>query len=54
MEKWKVFYHGEKELCAYTIRGSFQGEEEATIKSLAIENGIDVADIVVKIEERES
>lgn len=52
MEAYKVFYYGEKELCAYTIRGTFAGEEEATKESLAMENGIDIADIVVKIEER--
>lgn len=52
MEAYKVFYYEEKELCAYTIRGSFAGEEEATKESLAIENRIRVDDIVVKIEVR--
>ncbi len=52
MEKWKVFYYKEKELCAYTLEGTFKGEEEATIKSLALENGININDIIVKIETR--
>ena len=30
MEKWKVFYYNEKELGAYTLKGTFDGEEEAT------------------------
>ena len=37
MEKWKVFYHNGKELCAYTLNGSFEGEEEATKALLAEE-----------------
>lgn len=52
MEKWKVFYYNNKELGAYTLYGTFEGEEEATKKSLAREKGIDVNDIVVKIEMR--
>lgn len=52
MEKYKVFYYKGKELCAYTLRGTFVGEEEATKKSLAIENGININDIIVKIEMR--
>lgn len=52
MEKWKVFYYGEKELCAYTLRGTFVGEEEATKETLANENKIDINEIKVVIEER--
>lgn len=52
MEKWKVFYYNNKELCAYTLYGTFEGEEEATKKLLASEKGINVNDIVVKIEIR--
>lgn len=52
MEKYKVFYYNGKELCAYTMYGTFQGEEEATKELLAFEHEIDVADIEVKIEER--
>lgn len=52
MEKWKVFYYKGKELCAYTLYGTFEGEEQATKESLAAENKIDINDIKVKIEER--
>lgn len=49
---WKVFYHNGKKLCAYTMEGTFAGEEEATKKSLAYENGINVEEIKTVIEER--
>lgn len=52
MGKWKVFYHNGKELCAYTLYGTFNGEEQATKELLASENGIDIDDIIVKIEIR--
>ena len=52
MEKYRVFYHGGKELCAYTLYGTFEGEEEATKELLAEENRISVDDIEVRIEER--
>ena len=39
-EKWLVFYHGEEELAAYTLRGTFPGEAEATAELLAYENNI--------------
>ena len=52
MGKWKVFYHEEKELGAYTLEGTFEGEEEATKELLAGENGITIEDIKVVIEER--
>ncbi len=52
MEKWKVFYYNGKELGGYTLRGTFNGEEEATKELLASENGIAVEDIEVVIEER--
>lgn len=52
MEKWKVFYYNEKELCAYTLNGTFNGEEQATKELLATENKININDIQVKIEER--
>ena len=51
-EKWVVFYYGEKELCAYTVRGTFEGEQEATKESLAAEYGIDTDDIKVVLEVR--
>jgi hypothetical protein len=53
-ELWKVFYNqmtGE-ELSAYTLRGTFQGEEEATRELLAYENGIPAEQIRTKIERR--
>lgn len=52
MENWKVFRINGKEKCAYTIRGTFDGEEEATKELLAAENGCAVEDIAVSIERR--
>lgn len=52
MKKWKVFYYEGKELCSYTLEGTFIGEEEATKELLASENEIDINDIKVLIEER--
>ena len=52
MELWKVFYYGSVELCSYTMSGTFNGEEEATLRLLAYENGISVDDITVVLEER--
>ncbi len=52
MEKWKVFYYNEKELGAYTLEGTFKGEEEATKELFASENNIPITDIKVVIEER--
>lgn len=53
-ELWKVFFNSEtgEELSAYTLRGTFQGEEEATRELLAHENGIPVEQIRTKIERR--
>lgn len=55
MEYWKVFTDSKtgRELCAYTIRGTFEGEQAATIESLAYENGISPERITVTIERRE-
>ena len=52
MEKYLVFYFGEKELAAYTLRGSFPGEKAATIELLAYENGISPAEIRTVYEDR--
>lgn len=54
MEEWKVFTDKDtgRELCAYTIRGTFPGEEAATIEQLAHEEGIAPNRISVKIERR--
>ena len=51
-EAWAVFYYGEKELCSYTLRGTFPGEAQATKEILADEKGIAVSDIQLKIELR--
>lgn len=45
MEEYIVFYHGKKELAAYTLRGTFAGEMEATKELLAYENGISADEI---------
>lgn len=52
MEQWKVFYINGKEVCAYTLYGSFAGEEQATKELLASENGVNISDIIVTIETR--
>lgn len=52
MEKYKMFYYNGKELGGYTLHGEFKGEEQATKELFAAENGVDVEDIEVKIEER--
>lgn len=54
MEKWKVFRDKDtgEELAAYTIRGTFEGEEKATIELLAGELGIDPKRIVTSVERR--
>ena len=52
MEKWKVFYHNKNELCAYTLRGEFAGEEDCTKRMLSHEHEININDIMVVIEER--
>lgn len=52
MEKYKIFYYGEKELGGYTLRGTFKGEEEATKELFASEYKIAIEDIKVVIEER--
>ena len=44
-EEWKVFYHGSKEICAYTVFGEGAGEEQATKELLATERGIDPSEI---------
>lgn len=52
MEKWKIFRLNGKELCSYTIYGTFDGEEQATLELLAEENNCKISDITVTIEER--
>lgn len=56
MEQWAVFRNKEtgRELAAYTIRGTFAGEAEATADLLAAEHGITREQITVTIENRKS
>lgn len=53
-KQWKVFYNSETgaELCAYTIRGTFDGEEDDTRALLAHEKGIPAEQIKTRIESR--
>lgn len=48
-EKWLVFYHNGKEICRYTLRGTFTGERENTVQLLAAERGIDASEITFAI-----
>lgn len=52
MEKWKVFRLNGKEICSYTIYGTFDGEEEATLELLAEENNCKTSDIIITIEDK--
>ena len=54
-ELWKVFYDSKtgEELGAYTIRGTFDGEEQATRELLAFEKGIPAEQILAEIERRD-
>lgn len=51
-ENWIVFYHGERELSACTVRGSFPGEIAATKELLAQEYNIPYESIWAEVEER--
>lgn len=48
-EEWLVFYHEGREICRYTLRGTFPGEREETIKLLAHERGIPAEEITCKV-----
>lgn len=48
---WIVFKVGDKELCRYSIKGTFMGELKATLELLAFENDINIDEIVIKLEE---
>lgn len=56
IEDWIVFKDKAtgKELLAYTVRGTFAGEMQATIELLAAENGIPAEQIAVTRESRRS
>lgn len=50
MEKWKVFTTPDgREVGAYTIRGEFEGEEEATRQLTAYENDLEPEQIKVAV-----
>lgn len=53
-EEWKVFRDSTtgKELAAYTLKGTFPGEEQNTKELLAAERGIDPGQITTTIEKR--
>lgn len=53
-ELWLVFMYENKELCAYTLRGTFDGEAASTKEMLAAENGIAPEQIMVKTEWRQT
>ncbi len=52
-EPWMVFSHDGEELLSYTLRGTFVGEREETIRQLAEEHGIPEDEIETEIVERE-
>ena len=49
---WVVFSAKGKELCAYSLGGTFAGEARATAALLAGENGLDVSEIEIKVVKR--
>ena len=53
-EPWKIFYDSKtgEELGGYTLRGTFEGEEQATRELLAFEKGIPAEQIKAEIERR--
>ncbi len=53
-EFWVVFYHktNMQELAAYTLRGTFSGEMEATVELLSAERGIPKDEIWIILENR--
>lgn len=53
-EPWVVFTLNGKELAAYTVRGTFSGELQATKELLAAEKGVDVSQIKHRIETRKT
>ena len=48
-ELWKFFCHKDKALVGYTLAEEFDGEEEATMKSIASERGIPANEIDIRI-----
>ncbi|MCD8308860.1 MAG: hypothetical protein LUD19_03315 [Clostridia bacterium] len=54
MMQYVVFKHGDKELAAYTLFGTFAGEAEATAQLLAAERNIPRDEITISIQDRRS
>lgn len=50
MREWKTFRLNGKLLFAYTLKDTFAGEEEDTLKLLAYEHNCEVEDIAVSVE----
>ena len=51
-EPWLVFLLDGKEICSYTMRGSFKGEREETVKLLAKELKVDPEEIKMEVRYR--
>lgn len=52
-EEWVCFYHPNgRLLCAYTVKGTFAGEAQATKEQLAAENGIKPYEIKVRLQNK--
>lgn len=49
MEYWRIFKLNDKELCAYTLKGTFAGEKQETIELLAQENNVGINEITTEI-----
>lgn len=47
--RWIAFMYDGKEIFAYTIKGTFPGELQATKELLAAERGISTEEITVKL-----
>ena len=51
-EPWLIFLLDGKEICSYTMRGSFKGEREETVKLLAKELKVKPEDIKMEVRYR--
>lgn len=51
-EEWVIFRHAGRVICGYTMRDTFPGELEETIKLLAQEKGIPAEEITCTVETR--
>lgn len=47
-EEWVLFFLDGKEIGGYTVRGTFEGEQEATAELLAAGHGVPVSEIEVR------